>query len=97
MAQMIVKHMPNFVLIKAFGSKLRGTKIGEAAELLKLNLIKYGLDKNKLDIVEFESEAVDKFLANLEDNHAYIVLSQEQIGEVISKIEEFNCSKKGLN
>lgn len=91
MVQMIIAHNIDFVMLKAFNTKLRGAKTGEVAKLMEDSLIKYGFPNSKLlDTVEVEMDAVDTFLDSLEDDHAYIVLSQEEIEKVVNKIEKFN-------
>lgn len=98
MAKMISGHNLDFIMLKAFNSRLRGAEVNEVATLLKNSLVKYGVSMDKLlDTVEFELEAIDKFLTNLEDNHAYIILSQDEIAQVVEKIEKFNCERVTFN
>lgn len=92
MAKMLSEHNLDFIMLKTFNSRLRGAKVNEVARLLKNSLVKHGVSVNKLlNTVEFEVDATDKFLDSLEDNHAYLILSQDEIAQVIEKIEKFNA------
>lgn len=91
MSQLIVDSKVDYLMLKTFNSRLRGASVGEVANLMENSLIKLGFNKAKfLPTVNTELEALEKIFSNLENDHAYVVLSQDDIEEVVQKIQEFN-------
>lgn len=90
-AKSAVEHKVDNVIIKLFTSHLRGAEVGELAQLMQERLIKRGFNpENIIATVDHEIEALRIILNNMEDNHLYIMLCQDEAAEVIQAIKEFN-------
>ena len=88
-ANSVVQHKIDYVIVKMF--TLRGAEVGELAEFLQERLLKRGFDtKNIVATVDQEIEALGLVLANMEANHLYIMLCQDQAAEVINAIKKYN-------
>lgn len=90
-AKSVIEHKVDNVIIKLFTSHLRGAEVGELAQLMEERLLKRGFDRqNIVATVEHEMEALNIILNNIEENHIYIMLCQDEAAEVIQTIKEFN-------
>jgi UDP-N-acetylmuramate-alanine ligase len=90
-ANSVVQHKIDYVIVKMFTNHLRGAEVGELAEFLQERLLKRGFDtKNIVATVDQEIEALGLVLANMEANHLYIMLCQDQAAEVINAIKKYN-------
>ena len=87
-AQSVVKHNIDYVILKLFANHLRGAESGEVAQLMEQRLIKQGFNgANIIATVATEMEALELVLTQLEAEHIYILLCQDDAAGVIAKIK----------
>ena len=90
-AKSVVSNKIDNVIIKLFTSHLRGAEVGELAELMRERLLKRGFnEKNIVATVEQEMEALNFILSNVESDHLYILLCQDDAAEIIDVIKDYN-------
>ena len=81
-ADIIIRHNVDYVVIKEFQESLRGSQPGEMPEAFKQVLIKKGYPARKIKVIPNEVEAVQHILGTSKANDMNILCSHELITDV---------------
>ncbi len=89
-AQSVVEHGIDYVIIKQFHAYARGAAPGELAAMLRTSLLRRGFkEEHILATVDTEIEATNMVLAKVDEDNIFVMLCQEDIPGVIATIRNF--------
>lgn len=87
-ADIIIRHNVDYVIIKEFQQSLRGSELGEMPEAFKKVLLEKGYPAKKIKVIPNEVEAVTHILAKAKPEDLNILCSHELIIEVSKLLKD---------